>query len=206
MVATMTLARRADPRCRNCPRSRLSPRRCGLPGQDRHADAWRHRVRPRAAPGNADAEDIRQALALSAAGPDADATIQGAARGGSPTQRGNGPGSAPFSIAPESGPRSARIRHGTWMLGGPEVGARNPPIASAATPGPTGRRSRRGGPARAAPRAARRRRCMAKVAARRRAASYPQDLRPAALVVPTERVRDDAAGTMRYFTEQGVPA
>jgi cation-transporting ATPase E len=35
-------------------------------------------------------------------------------------------------------------------------------------------------------------------------AELPTDLRPAALVVLTERVRDDAADTMRYFTEQGV--
>ena len=35
-------------------------------------------------------------------------------------------------------------------------------------------------------------------------AERPPHLYPAALVVLTERVRDDAADTMRYFTEQGV--
>jgi cation-transporting ATPase E len=35
-------------------------------------------------------------------------------------------------------------------------------------------------------------------------ATLPEALTPAALVILAERVRDDAADTLRYFTEQGV--
>ena len=69
--------------------------------------------------GNADAEDVRQALALSAAGPDANATAVALQdEFANPAWRRTG--GIPFS----SGRKWSAIGvdgHGTWVLGGPEI-------------------------------------------------------------------------------------
>ena len=152
--------------------------------------------------GNAEGEDIRQALALSAAGPDANATSQALQEEfANPAWRRTG--SVPFSSARKWSAVGA-AGHGTWVLGGPEMvlpeptdsvgrdarstaddlaaqGRRVLLLASSPTALHGENDEESGGPA-----------------------ELPTDLRPAALVVLTERVRDDAADTMRYFTEQGV--
>jgi cation-transporting P-type ATPase E len=152
--------------------------------------------------GNAEGEDIRQALALSAAGPDANATSQALQEEfANPAWRRTG--SVPFSSARKWSAVGA-AGHGTWVLGGPEL----------VLPQPTdsvGRDAR----TTADDLAAQGRRVL--LLANSPTAlqgendeesgepvELPTDLRPAALVVLTERVRDDAADTMRYFTEQGV--
>ena len=152
--------------------------------------------------GNAEGEDIRQALALSAAGPDANATSQALQEEfANPAWRRTG--SVPFSSARKWSAVGA-AGHGTWVLGGPELvlpqptdsvgrdarttaddlaaqGRRVLLLANSPTALQGENDEESGGPA-----------------------ELPKDLRPAALVVLTERVRDDAADTMRYFTEQGV--
>ena len=152
--------------------------------------------------GNAEGEDIRQALALSAAGPDANATSQALQEEfADPAWRRTG--SVPFSSARKWSAVGA-AGHGTWVLGGPELvlpqptdsvgrdarttaddlaaqGRRVLLLANSPTALQGENDEESGGPA-----------------------ELPKDLRPAALVVLTERVRDDAADTMRYFTEQGV--
>jgi cation-transporting ATPase E len=152
--------------------------------------------------GNAEGEDIRQALALSAAGPDANATSQALQEEfANPAWRRTG--SVPFSSARKWSAVGA-AGHGTWVLGGPELvlpqptdsvgrdarttaddlaaqGRRVLLLANSPTALQGENDEESGGPA-----------------------ELPTDLRPAALVVLTERVRDDAADTMRYFTEQGV--
>jgi cation-transporting ATPase E len=152
--------------------------------------------------GNAEGEDIRQALALSAAGPDANATSQALQEEfADPAWRRTG--SVPFSSARKWSAVGA-AGHGTWVLGGPELvlpqptdsvgrdarttaddlaaqGRRVLLLANSPTALQGENDEESGGPA-----------------------ELPTDLRPAALVVLTERVRDDAADTMRYFTEQGV--
>ena len=152
--------------------------------------------------GNAEGEDIRQALALSAAGPDANATSQALQEEfANPAWRRTG--SVPFSSARKWSAVGA-AGHGTWVLGGPELvlpqptdsvgrdarttaddlaaqGRRVLLLANSPTALQGENDEESGGPAK-----------------------LPTDLRPAALVVLTERVRDDAADTMRYFTEQGV--
>ena len=152
--------------------------------------------------GNAEGEDIRQALALSAAGPDANATSQALQEEfANPAWRRTG--SVPFSSARKWSAVGA-AGHGTWVLGGPELvlpqptdsvgrdarttaddlaaqGRRVLLLANSPTALQGENDEHSGGPA-----------------------ELPTDLRPAALVVLTERVREDAADTMRYFTEQGV--
>jgi cation-transporting ATPase E len=152
--------------------------------------------------GDADADDVRQALALSASGPDANAT-SAALQGEFANPTWQRTGGIPFSSARKWSAVGAD-GHGTWVLGGPEMvlpqpadgldhearttaddlaaeGRRVLLLASSATALHDDGEDETGGPA-----------------------QLPTELRPAALVVLTERVREDAADTMRYFTEQGV--
>jgi cation-transporting P-type ATPase E len=152
--------------------------------------------------GNAEGEDIRQALALSAAGPDTNATSQALQEEfADPAWRRTG--SVPFSSARKWSAVGA-AGHGTWVLGGPEL----------VLPQPTDSVSRDARTT-ADDLAAQGRRVLLLANSPTAlqgendeesggSAELPTDLRPAALVVLTERVRDDAADTMRYFTEQGV--
>jgi cation-transporting P-type ATPase E len=152
--------------------------------------------------GDADADDVRQALALSASGPDANAT-SAALQGEFANPTWQRTGGIPFSSARKWSAVGAD-GHGTWVLGGPEMvlpqptdgldhearttaddlaaeGRRVLLLASSPTALHDDGEDENGGPA-----------------------QLPTELRPAALVVLTERVREDAADTMRYFTEQGV--
>jgi cation-transporting P-type ATPase E len=152
--------------------------------------------------GDADADDVRQALALSASGPDANAT-SAALQGEFANPTWQRTGGIPFSSARKWSAVGAD-GHGTWVLGGPEMvlpqptdrldhearttaddlaaeGRRVLLLASSPTALHDDAEDENGGPA-----------------------QLPTELRPAALVVLTERVREDAADTMRYFTEQGV--
>jgi cation-transporting P-type ATPase E len=202
MVATMTLARRQTlvqelPAVEGL--ARVDVVCLDKTGTLTHGDIVYDHVRLL---GNADAEDIRQALALSAAGPDANATSKALQdEFANPGWRRTG--GIPFSSARKWSAIGVD-GHGTWVLGGPEVvlpqptdGVGRDARSTADDLAAQGRRvlllassptalhgeggNEGGGPA-----------------------ELPTDLSPAALVVLTERVRDDAAGTMRYFTDQGV--
>ncbi len=152
--------------------------------------------------GDADADDVRQALALSASGPDANAT-SAALQGEFANPTWQRTGGIPFSSARKWSAVGAD-GHGTWVLGGPEMVLPQPTDGlgheARTTADDLAAEGRRvlllacsphalpddGGPENGDP------------------AQLPSELRPTALVVLTERVREDAADTMRYFTEQGV--
>ena len=151
--------------------------------------------------GDADADDVRQALALSASGPDANATsaaLQG--EFADPTWRRTG--GIPFSSARKWSAVGAD-GHGTWVLGGPEMvlpqptdglGQRPVPLLTISPP--------RAGGCCFSP--ARRTRCRRR-RPRRRSGPATERATPTALVVLTERVREDAADTMRYSPSRASP-
>ncbi len=149
----------------------------------------------------AEEADVRDALALSAGGPDANATSTalGAEFGSTSWARA---GSIPFSSA-RKWSAVAADGHGTWVLGGPEMVLPHPvddvqqrARATADEIAAAGRRVlllahsphqlRDDADEAAAP------------------AALPPQLTPMALTVLAERVREDASDTMRYFSEQGV--
>jgi cation-transporting P-type ATPase E len=152
--------------------------------------------------GDADPSDVNAALALSASGPDANATSAAlqAEFAGTDWQR---TGGIPFSSARKWSAVSAD-GHGTWVLGGPEM----------VLPQPAHELDRQARSAADQLAAEGRRVLLLAVSPRPvpgeadgtepEQATLPVDLRPAALVVLAERVREDAADTMRYFTTQGV--
>ncbi|WP_433259808.1 HAD-IC family P-type ATPase [Actinosynnema sp. CS-041913] len=140
-----------------------------------------------------DEPDVREALALSAAAPDRNATSAAlATEFTDPTWRQTG--GIPFSSARKWSAVSAE-GHGTWVLGAPEMvfpdttdepllrtasdvaAEGNRVLVLASTTEPT---QDTGKP------------------------ELPPGLTARALVVLAERIRDDAADTLRYFTEQGV--
>jgi cation-transporting ATPase E len=142
-------------------------------------------------------DDVRQALALSADSPDANATATALAAQFTPSSWSR-TGSIPFSSA-RKWSAVAADGNGTWVLGAPEM----------VLPAP------RDGVARAARDradaiAAQGRRVLllaadpGKISGADEHAQLPPDLTPQALVVLAERVREDAPATMRYFIEQGV--
>jgi len=137
-----------------------------------------------------DDPDVPEALALCAAAPDANATSAAlAARFTDPAWRRTG--GVPFSSA-RKWSAVTTDDHGTWVLGAPEVvfpdDAGQPLLDRAADITAEGRR------------------VLVLAAAREPAAEdrLPPDLTARALVVLAERIRDDAADTLRYFAEQGV--
>ncbi|MGO9217400.1 MAG: HAD-IC family P-type ATPase [Streptosporangiaceae bacterium] len=82
-------------------------------------------------------------------------------------------------------------RHGTWILGAPEMvlpDSYREPLAQAARLAAEGRRVL----------------VLAHTAGSLDGESLPPGLRPAALIVLAERLRPDAAGTIAYFAAQGV--
>ena len=82
-------------------------------------------------------------------------------------------------------------RHGTWVLGAPEMvlpGSDREPLAQAARLAAEGRRVL----------------VLARTAGSLDGESLPPGLRPAALIVLAERLRPDAADTIAYFAAQGV--
>ncbi|PSL56131.1 cation-transporting ATPase E [Saccharothrix carnea] len=133
-------------------------------------------------------DDLREALALLATAPDANATSAALAEEfASTTWRRTG--GVPFSSSRKWSSVDTDD-HGTWVLGAPEM----------VFPG--------GGAlsGRAAAIAAQGRRVLVLASAHSPAAgtSLPTGLEERALVVLAERIRDDATDTLRYFAEQGV--
>ncbi|MFE9748571.1 HAD-IC family P-type ATPase [Saccharothrix saharensis] len=133
-------------------------------------------------------DDVRAALALLATAPDANATSAALAEEFSSTtwQR---TGGVPFSSARKWSSVDTD-GHGTWVLGAPEmVFPEGGPLSD-----------------RAADLAAQGKRVLVLASARSPGdgTALPADLTGRALVVLAERIRDDAADTLRYFAEQGV--
>ncbi len=144
-----------------------------------------------------DAAAVEQALALSADSPDANATASAlAARFEQTTWTRTG--AIPFSSARKWSAVCAD-GHGTWVLGAPEMVLPEPHGADAHA-------ARQG----ADTIAAQGRRVLLLACApveftdEPEHPQLPDNLAPQALVVLAERVRDDAADTMQYFTDQGV--
>ncbi|MBB5957953.1 cation-transporting ATPase E [Saccharothrix tamanrassetensis] len=138
----------------------------------------------------ADDADAREALALCATAPDANATSTAlAAEFTDPTWRRTG--GIPFSSARKWSAVSAE-GHGTWVLGAPEM------VFPDSTDQPL--------PAQAADIAGEGKRVLvlASTAEPATDTELPADLTARALVVLAERIRDDAADTLRFFTGQGV--
>ncbi|MBW4718382.1 HAD-IC family P-type ATPase [Saccharothrix obliqua] len=137
-----------------------------------------------------DEPDVREALALCAAAPDANATSTAlAAEFTTPKWRRTG--GVPFSSARKWSAVTAED-HGTWVLGAPEMvfpdAGDQPLLGTAAEIAAEGRRVLVLGHTENAV----------------EGSELPTDLTPRALVVLAEHIRDDAPDTLRYFTEQGV--
>ncbi|MFI9009085.1 HAD-IC family P-type ATPase [Actinosynnema sp. NPDC053489] len=141
-----------------------------------------------AADGPDGADDVRQALALLASAPDANATAAALAEEFTSTGW-RRTGGVPFSSSRKWSSVDTD-GHGTWVLGAPEMVFPDG--------GPL--------PERAAGIAADGKRVLvlASAPAAGDGTSLPADLTGRALVVLAERIRDDAADTLRYFAEQGV--
>jgi cation-transporting ATPase E len=140
-------------------------------------------------------DDVRQALALSASGDDANATAAALAAhftGATWTRAGG----IPFSSA-RKWQAVIAADHGTWVLGAPEMVLPDPQDE--------GTREAR---EKANAIAAEGRRVLLLASTPQvlegENAALPAGLTPQALVVLAERVREDAADTLRYFKEQGV--
>ncbi|WP_367138458.1 HAD-IC family P-type ATPase [Saccharothrix sp. HUAS TT1] len=133
-------------------------------------------------------DEVREALALLASAPDANAT-SAALAGTFDAGTWRRTGGVPFSSA-RKWSSADTDGHGTWVLGAPEVVF---PEGGALTD-------------RAADIAARGKRVLVLASAPSAAegTSLPADLTGRALVVLAERIRDDAADALRYFTEEGV--
>ena len=159
-----------------------------------HGDVTFDRLEPLGVP---DA-DVAQALGLIAAAGDANATANAVAAAFS-SSTWQQSGAVPFSSARKWSSVTAE-GHGTWVFGAPEM----------VLPAPESAAQREARSA-ADTLAAEGRRVL--LLARSDSepphgedgdARLPGDLLPAALVVLAERVREDAAQTLQYFTEQGV--
>jgi cation-transporting ATPase E len=142
-------------------------------------------------------DDVPDALGLLSGGDDANATAAAVATA-YPSTAWAATGSVPFSSARKWSSVTADGR-GTWVFGAPEM----------VLPAPVGpaQQSARAG---ADTLAAEGRRVLLLARSDEPPgtvgdeATLPEALTPAALVILAERVRDDAADTLRYFTEQGV--
>ncbi|CAL9473994.1 Calcium-transporting ATPase CtpE [Actinosynnema sp. ALI-1.44] len=137
-----------------------------------------------------DEHDVREALALCASAPDANATSAALAdEFTDPTWRRTG--GVPFSSARKWSAVCAD-GHGTWVLGAPEMvfpdSTGDPLLRTAADIAGEGKRVL----------------VLASTPAHHTDTTLPADLTPRALVVLAERIRGDAADTLRYFAEQGV--
>ncbi|MFI9813307.1 HAD-IC family P-type ATPase [Saccharothrix variisporea] len=136
-----------------------------------------------------EADDVREALALCASAPDANATSAALS-----TVFANGTwqrtGGVPFSSARKWSAVCAD-GHGTWVLGAPEMvfpGGTSDLLAQAADIAAEGKRVL----------------VLASTPDHHTDTALPPNLTPRALVVLAERIRDDAADTLRYFAEQQV--
>lgn len=152
-------------------------------------------------------DDVHQALGVLAASGDANATAQAVARA-FPTSSWTSTGGVPFSSARKWSTCDID-GHGTWIFGAPEMILASPDgeaqqqardradalasqgrrvllLAYCDKPAISGTREDAGAGSGSAP------------------ARLPAGLAPVTLVVLAERIREDAAETLRYFTEQGV--
>ncbi|GAA1834541.1 HAD-IC family P-type ATPase [Pseudonocardia ailaonensis] len=138
---------------------------------------------------DADAEAVREALALCASGDDANATAAALApEFGGPTW--TTAAAVPFSSARKWSAFTADGR-GTWVFGAPEMvfpAGGGPLLETAGEIASEGRRVL----------------VLARTDAALAGDGLPAALAPQALVVLAERVRADAADTLAYFAEQGV--
>ncbi len=145
-----------------------------------------------------DDADVREALGLIAGIGDANATANAVAAQ-FPQSTWQHTGAVPFSSARKWSAVMTEA-HGSWVFGAPEM------VLTEPVNGPQ-REARAAADALAAQ--GRRVLLLVHSASEPRVpdqgeAELPDELTPAALVVLAERVRDDAAQTLRYFTEQGV--
>ncbi|GAA3458128.1 HAD-IC family P-type ATPase [Saccharothrix longispora] len=134
-------------------------------------------------------DEVDEALALCASAPDANATAHALA-GSFPGGTWRRTGGVPFSSARKWSSVDTD-GHGTWVLGAPEVvfpDGGGPLLDQAADIASGGRRVL----------------VLAHAPSPARDGVLPAGATARALVVLAERVRDDAAGTLRYFAEQGV--
>jgi len=142
-------------------------------------------------------DDVPDALGLLTQGDDANATASAVATA-YPSTAWSATGSVPFSSARKWSSVTAD-GNGTWVFGAPEM-----VMPSPADPAQQAAR----GQADALAAEGRRVLLLARSAQAPGTdgdeATLPAALTPAALVILAERVRDDAADTLRYFTEQGV--
>jgi cation-transporting ATPase E len=140
--------------------------------------------------------DVHEALGLLCAADDANATSRALAKA-FPTSTWRVAAVVPFSSARKWSAVTAQT-YGTWVLGAPEMIVPQPSGAAQSTARAT-----------AEALAAEGHRVMllahsAAPALSHGEATLPGDLVPAALILLAERIREDAAETLRYFTEQGV--
>jgi cation-transporting P-type ATPase E len=142
--------------------------------------------------------EVGDALALLAQGPDRNATAAAVAAA-FPTTTWTPTAQVPFSSARKWSAVTVG-GHGTWVLGAPEL-----VLPAPSSPAQAAARQRCDSLAVSGLRVVLlARSCREPDLAGDSAAALPDSLEPAALVVLTERVRDDAAATLRYFSEQGV--
>ena len=149
--------------------------------------------------GDAAKSDVQEALALSSAEPEANATAE-ALSTKFPTTTWARTSGVPFSSA-RKWSAFATDGHEAWVLGAPEMVLPGAPDTLA---GPQ-QQARSAADSVAAE--GRRVLLLARTSAALAPASearLPEGLVPAALIVLSERIRDDAAATLRFFTEQGV--
>ena len=162
----------------------------------------------------ADEGDVRRALALSATGSDSNATATALAvpfgGGRQPDGGWTRAGGIPFSSARKWSAVGA-AGHGTWVLGAPEMVLPESAAGSGPDPAPVaGESAREVARSRADVIARGGRRVLVLASAPTELVGDPEEpglpdgLRPAALLVLSERVREDAEETLRYFAEQGV--
>ncbi|WP_181781218.1 cation-translocating P-type ATPase [Pseudonocardia pini] len=141
-----------------------------------------------------DEAEVREALVLCSSGPDTNATaaaLSAVFTGGSWARTGG----VPFSSARKWSAVTAG-EHGTWVFGAPEMVFTTAPAepASAALLRTAGEIAEQG----------RRVLVLASSDSAPQDQELPPELTARALVVLAERVREDAADTLRYFAEQGV--
>jgi cation-transporting ATPase E len=155
------------------------------------------------------AHDVQQALALAAGDPETSATSKAlAAHVGTSTWAPLG--SIPFSSARKWGAVTVR-GHGTWVLGAPEMVFPDPldeaqTLARSASDevAAQGRRVLMLAHSETALHGPINESGEPDTSVSRDPGQLPSGLQPVALAVLTERVRSDAAQTLRYFTDQGV--
>ncbi len=142
--------------------------------------------------------DVRRALALCAGAPDANATaaaLTGSFAGDQlPATPWTASGGIPFSSA-RKWSAVGTSGHGSWVLGAPEMVFADPTLPARVAADRIAQEGRRVLVLAHAP---------GELVGEPEVPTLPEELRPQALLVFAERVREDAAETLRYFTDQGV--